>query len=189
MKYKVIGWTFQENYDLENAPLTFASRHAIVDEIKKHGYLFSGYEHQEAFYGCPVLNDGKKRMLSQRGFAGIIAEARGELEPYTYAKYMFGIKKDALIVPDAKIDKNLILSPSELFESFELSVNESTLNSALTLGEITLDDLPYLRYVDSGDTLTLLSKDKKFEFSVLDVDRKKLPSSETATLTIKVLKK
>ncbi len=189
MKYKVIGWTFQENYDLENAPLTFASRHAIIDEIKKHGYLFSGYEHQEAFYGCPVLNDGKKRMLSQRGFAGIMAEARGELAPYSYAKYMFGIKKEALIVPDAQIDKKLILKPSDLVESFELSVSESIVDSALTLGEITLDDLPYLRYVDSGDTLTLLSKDKRFEFSVADVDRKRLSPSENVVLKIKVLKK
>ena len=80
MKYKVIGWTFSDNHNIEDAPLSFAARHAIVDEIKAHGYLFSGEDHQDALYGCPVLNDGKKRACSQRGFAGIMAEAQAAMD-------------------------------------------------------------------------------------------------------------
>lgn len=186
MKYKVIGWTYQENYDLENAPLTFASRHAIVDEIKKHGYLFSGYEHQEYHYGCPVLNDGKKRMLSQRGFAGIMAEAHGELEPYSYAKYMFGINKEALVTPKAFIDETKILTESELLERFSLSVSQEIFYLASENKEITLDDLEELRYVDKGDVITLSFGGSAVDFTVFDVDRRRIQKENKTILTIKL---
>ena len=45
MKYKVIGWTFYEDSSFPHEDLTFAARHAIVDEIKEKGYLFSGYDY------------------------------------------------------------------------------------------------------------------------------------------------
>lgn len=173
MKYKVIGWTFSDNHNIEDAPFSFAARHAIVDEIKAHGYLFSGEDHQDALYGCPVLNDGKKRACSQRGFAGMMAEARGETDTYAYSKYMFGIKRSAVVAPKSEVDKSAILPQDELVESFEIELGETAYYSALQTGEIVLGDLPALRFVDSGDTLVLVCGKERAERLVLEVDREK----------------
>ena len=47
MKYKVIGWTNYENYDILDSKNTigFAESNAIIAEIRKHKYLFSGWHH------------------------------------------------------------------------------------------------------------------------------------------------
>ena len=92
MKYKVIGWTYYEDdtvlsYDGDDS---FAQRNAIIDEIRKHKYRFSGWHHQESWENCvPILNDGRKRLFSQRGWGGIMAEAYGQLGDYDYATFTF----------------------------------------------------------------------------------------------------
>lgn len=187
MRYKVIGWTFSENYDIKNAPLTFAARHAIIDEIKAHGYLFSGYDHQEAWYGCPVLNDGKKRMCSQRGFAGIMAEAHGETDLYSYSKYMFGIKKEAIIAPKSGVDMQAFSKKADLCENFSLNIPEEQYNRVLSENVIILEDLPTLRYIDAGDTLTLAYGSDTTFFEVLGVDRyKDLTNEERLEISMPV---
>ena len=179
MKYKVIGWTFSENYDIENAPLTFAARHAIVDEIIKNGYLFSGYDHQEAWYGCPVLNDGKKRMCSQRGFAGIMAEAHGETELYSYSRYMFGIPQENMTTPKPKVNLQEISEARNLCENFSLKVSEERYVRLLSEGTLILEDLPTLRYIDTFDTVTITYGARNKTFEVLGVDRQKdLPNED-----------
>ena len=92
MKYKVIGWTYYEDYNIPESSKTigFSERNAIIDEIKKHKYLFSGYDHQESFDNCvPILNDGKKRIFSQRGWGGVMAEAYGYMNDYDYVNFTF----------------------------------------------------------------------------------------------------
>ena len=69
MKYKVIGWTYYDNSEILSSGNTigFAERNAIIDEIRKHKYLFSGWQHQENWDGVvPILNDGKKRCSGDR---------------------------------------------------------------------------------------------------------------------------
>ncbi len=58
MKYRVVGCTSADKYDICEENDSFAARHAIVDEIKKKGYSFLGLSHQEEPYCVPVLNDG-----------------------------------------------------------------------------------------------------------------------------------
>lgn len=171
MKYKVVGWTFSDNYDIENAPLSFAARHAIVDAIRENNYLFSGFDHQEAWYGCPVLNDGKKRACSQRGFAGIMAEAHGETELYAYSKYMFAIKEEAKIKPKAIINKQEIVTLSSLRETYTLEVSEKVYLTVLKESFILLQDLAELRYIDSSDFIIIKNDDKVTTFEVLRVNR------------------
>lgn len=179
MKYKVIGWTFSENYDIKSVPLTFAARHAIIDEIKAHGYLFSGYDHQEAWYGCPVLNDGKKRMCSQRGFAGIMAEAHNDTGLYAYSRYMFGIPRDIMITPKPKVNSQEISEARNLCENFSLKVSEEQYARLLSEGMLTLEDLPTLRYIDAFDTVTIAYGAGNTTFEVLGVDRHKdLPNED-----------
>ena len=77
MKYKVIGWTYYDDNEIlySGNTIGFAERNAIIDEIRKHRYLFSGWHHQESWEGVvPVLNDGKKRCYSQRGWGGVMAK-------------------------------------------------------------------------------------------------------------------
>lgn len=171
MKYKVIGWTFSDNYDIENVPLTFAARHAIVDAIRENNYLFSGFDHQEAWYGCAVLNDGKKRACSQRGFAGIMAEAHGETEPYSYSKYMFAIKEKAKIKPKAIINKQEIVATSSLRETYTLEVSKKVYSTVLKEGFIILQDLAELRYIDSSDSIVIKNDDDIKTCEVLSVNR------------------
>ena len=40
MKYKVIGWTYGDDYEFPTSQeqIGFAERNAIIDEIKKHKY-------------------------------------------------------------------------------------------------------------------------------------------------------
>ena len=92
MKYKVIGWTYYDNNEIIDSGnrIGFAERYAIIDEIRKHKYLFSGWDHQESFEGVvPILNDGRKRCFSQRGWGGVMAEAYGHMKDYDYASFTF----------------------------------------------------------------------------------------------------
>lgn len=75
MKLRVVGWVYPY-YTFEEGEVTWSVRNAIIDEIKKHGYFFSGEAHQD--YACtPVLNNGKKYLFSRRGWGDIMAEAHG----------------------------------------------------------------------------------------------------------------
>lgn len=176
MKYKVIGWTSSDNTNIPSAPLTFAARHAIVDEIKSKGYLFSGYDHQEAMWGCPVLSDGKKRDCSQRGFASIMAEAHGETAPYSYSVYMFAIKKEAVVAPQSCIYGSVSPRDEDGREEFELDVSQEIYAQATTENEISIEDLPSLKFIETTDTLTLKCNGTTTAFEVTNVNRgKKMP--------------
>ena len=92
MKYRVVGWTYYDNSEIFNSGNTigFAERNAIIDEIRKHKYLFTGWHHQESCEGVvPILNDGKKRCFSQRGWGGVMAEAYECMGNYDYASFSF----------------------------------------------------------------------------------------------------
>lgn len=73
MKIKVVGWTQYDLHEFDEGDSGWAVRMAVVDDIRKNGYLFSGYAHQEYSNCAPVFNDGKMRRFSQRGFADMIA--------------------------------------------------------------------------------------------------------------------
>lgn len=76
---------------------------ALVDEIRKNGYIFSGYDHQECENYAPVFNDGKIHRFSQRGFADIMAEANGDNDYMAYSLYMFGHDSDKCKFPEKAI--------------------------------------------------------------------------------------
>ncbi len=39
MKYRVIGWTNYDDYDIPTGEETFAVMAAIIDDIREHGYI------------------------------------------------------------------------------------------------------------------------------------------------------
>ena len=175
MKYKVIGWTYYDNEEIlsSNKTIGFAERNAIIDEIKKNKYLFTGYDHQEEYNTVPVLNDGRARLFSQRGFGGLMAEAYNKMNDYDYALYTF----------NESIDERYKKYPLNTFneennkienvenETFEIEINEDLFNIAKNKNPFYLEDLSCLRYIDEDDTLILKCKDESLTFLIKDIDR------------------
>ena len=179
MKYRVVGWA---SYDdrLPQADATWAAYYAIVDEIKKCGYSFSGWSHQEGYCCAPVLNDGKMYLFSQRGWGGLMAEAHGYTGRMDYCMYAFMTDMDSLdkeIRPKNKFDRHTFKPERDLNEKFELEVSQEIFDAAKTYA-IKLDDLPQLRYMDAGDTLSLTCGEQGAEYIVSSVDRDKDISHE-----------
>ena len=178
MKYKVIGWTYYEDDAVldKEGTIGFAERNAIIDEIRKHKYLFSGWHHQESWYGVvPILNDGKKRCFSQRGWGSVMAEAYGYMGDYDYSSFTFYQSID---------DKNLRFAPDDFDlddfvpenienEDFKVEVSEALFEIAKTSNPFYLEDIDELRYLEANDTITLTCNGKPLYFVVKDVDRNK----------------
>ena len=178
MKYKVIGWTWYENYNIpfSNKSIGFAERHAIVDEIKKHKYLFSGYHHQEWWDNCvPILNDGKKRGFSQRGWGGVMAEAYEYFNDYDYAIFTFeqSIKPNAIKIPKHEFKPEEFVSKPLEHEHFDITISSELFEIAKTKNPFYLDDLEELRFIETDDTITLHCNDESITFLVDDINRNK----------------
>ena len=99
MKYKVIGWTDYENCELESESPSWAAIHAIMDEIKEKGFIITGYDHQESYNCVPVLNDGIKRTMSQRGWGRLMADVLGYRGMYDYSLFTYNPKADKSKLP------------------------------------------------------------------------------------------
>ncbi len=89
MKLRVIGWTYYDDPHFEEGENSYAARSAIIADIKEHGYDFTGWHHEESDRGAPVLNDGKIRRYSQRGWGGLMADVYGEVDPFAYSRHAF----------------------------------------------------------------------------------------------------
>ena len=175
MKYKVIGWTAYDDEEVKEARgcIGFAERNAIIDDIRAHGYLFSGWDHQESWDCVPILNDGKKRCYSQRSWGGIMAEAHGMMGNYDYARFTFyeSLDRSKCVYPKSADYPRDFTPETDLNEHFELAVSEDIFALAKRRNPFFLDDDPALRYIDKGDTLTLVCGDERREYLVSDIDR------------------
>lgn len=170
MKLRVVGWTDYEDRIEEGTP-SWAARNVIIDDIKAHGYVFSGWSHQEGFPCVPVLNNGKMYCFSQRGWGGVMAEAHGYYGRMDYAKFAFGWDRANEIRPKEIFNKYNFTPERDLNERFELQVSQVSWDNAHSEHTIKLDDLIELRYLDVGDTLALVCGEQTAEFAVADVDR------------------
>ena len=101
MKYEVIGWTDYDCRTAECAPVDDDAVEAVIADIREHGYMFTGYHHQEYPNCVPVLSDGYCRLFSRRNFAAVMAKAHGYNEPMDYVFFMedFSIREEALHFP------------------------------------------------------------------------------------------
>lgn len=170
MKLRVVGWTWYED-DFEQGERGWAARHAIIDDIKEHGYMFSGWSHQVCDGCAPILNDGKIYCYSQRGWGSIMAEAYGYTDRMDYVRFAFMIEPEEEIHPQQEFDEDEFTLEFDLNERFELEVSQDVFTAAESQCEIKLENLPELRYLDVGDTLALSCGNKSAEYAVVDVDR------------------
>lgn len=87
----VLGWINASNGTscaLNHGQLSEDEYLAIVKDIREHGYLFSGEDHQNAGEPCnPVLEDYTYVDFSVRGWGGVMADARGDFEEMAYTSY------------------------------------------------------------------------------------------------------
>ena len=172
MKLRVVGWAWYDD-DLPQGNVSWAARNAIIDDIKKNDYLFSGLSHQEALDCAPVLNDGKIYRFSQQGWGDVMAEAHGFFGRKDYARFSFGINEEKEVRPLLRFDEDNFIPETDLSEKFTLCVNPSVFRSAQKTAEIKLEVLHKLRYLDKGDNLELICGEDKAEYKVESVERKK----------------
>lgn len=172
MKYRVVGWTDYDNDEVEGVDCnSFAVRNAIIDEIRKKKYFFSGFDHQEMWNCTPVLNDGKKRWFSQRGWGGVMAEAYNYNGKYDYSLFAFGTISDRASYPCDEFEKDKFIPETNLNETFEVEVPEDIFNLAKTKNPFFMDDLQELRFIDKNDTLVLKCGENILNFTIADIDR------------------
>ncbi len=181
MKYRVVGWTEYDNDSVEAESCSEAALQAIIADIKEKGYTFTGYDHQECINGAPVLNDGKKRLFSQRGFGGVMARAHGNFSRMGYAQYAFdwGDDDDKKMPPFERSFCPEDFVPEEnLNEEFTYTVSQELFEKAEKEKSVTLADSEDLLFLDEGDTLTLVCGKEKHSFLVKELTRKRDLSEE-----------
>lgn len=145
-EWRVIGWTTGDwyKYFYNDEPLPDEAYQAVVDDIREHGYLFTGEDYQDSNYCTPVFNNYRMGNFSRRGFGGMMAEAHGHTDQYAYALYTDGwsIKEKKKKFPTGTKNKNIPDAPSII------EVSESVLERAIReTEEPKTDEVCYLSYV------------------------------------------
>lgn len=178
MKHKVIGWTYYDDTEIldSNSTVSIAETNTIIDEIKRHKYLFSGWHHQESYNGVvPILNDGRKRCFSQRVWGYIMAEAYGYTGEYDYSLFAFNhfIDDDKLKFAPCDFDIDCYKPKIIKNEHFKINVTKEIFEIAKVSNPFYLEDLKELRYIDENDTITLNYNNEKLTFIVKDIHKDK----------------
>ena len=172
MKIRVIGWTYYSDSDYPDMEITNGKHHAVIDEIRKHQYLFSGFSHEERFGCTPVFNDGSKGSWSQRGWGSLMAEAYEEEGMYAYSAYTYELNNE--VYPKDYVDNSLIEDPNSLYEEYEIIIDneEDFLNlshiSSYKLVKEKVNDK--YRYMSIGDTIVFVYNDNKIKKVIADME-------------------
>lgn len=76
---KIIGWTHWDDLRFKEDTSTMEEdlerRRMISEELRKKGYKFNGYYHQDGEFGVPVFDDGTTYQCTFRTWGGIMANA------------------------------------------------------------------------------------------------------------------
>lgn len=112
--YKVVGWTWWNDPDYIDAPLTDEVVDAVAQEIRNNGYCFGGDAHQNHSGCVPVLNTGQAVRCSMRVWGTIMA--RANFEGSFSLDYMGWytnncIQDDAIKYPNEDVDESLFIHP------------------------------------------------------------------------------
>ena len=175
MKLKVIGWTYYDDPNYEYFETTWATHNAVLQDVKDNCYLFTGYHHQEYNYCCPVLNNGKKIIFTQRGFGGLMAKAHGYNKTYDYSLFTFppNPRDEHFKIPKIKPDKSLIVDEKTLYETYEINADMETIATADVKNQLRLEDLDKYALIEVGDIVKLINDKHTTKYKVISVDRVK----------------
>jgi ASC-1-like (ASCH) protein len=167
MKHKIIGWTNceDEHYPIRDE-VSPSARQAIIEEIRKYGYLFGGDVHEEL---SPVFNDGTMASYSWRGWGDVMAEAWKMKNDSGYA-YM-NCYMDELIEASARkypaddVDIDKIVPLEDIKETFTISLDNQQFD-AIANGESKVKlELAYeiRKTLDVGDYIEFVKQDNTDE--------------------------
>ncbi len=158
MKVRVVGWTHYGDSRFESDGITYAEMEAIVDDIKENGYMFTGMHHQGCKYCVPVLNDGKKRTFSERGFGKIMARGHDVFRSGGYVDYAFnwGYSDEELKMPGEEREIKEAFEPeTDLNEEFEIQVTKEQFDEIRASLKLTFSHEHKYRYMSCGDYLVV----------------------------------
>lgn len=108
-KLKIVGWTnFECKYPTKNCyDEKFREIMQLIgEEVVKHGYSFSGQDHQNEPTGVPVFSDGTCLRASMRAWGYIMAAIYSAIEDteVTYMDYYMDCYKEKLMPEYHEID-------------------------------------------------------------------------------------
>lgn len=177
MKYKVIGWTYAGNEMFpRHEKITPCVSAAVVEDIRKHGYLFGGNQHEDY---CPVLNDGTYVLYTCRDWGAIMAQAHGEVGDNAHALACITqlINEKAITYPEwNKQDVRRIVPKEMLAETFAMRLADDMFD-AVKAGtkkvEIRLWD-DKRQKVDIGDYIEFVrigDRNQRVKRKVVDIVR------------------
>ncbi len=174
MKYEVVGWTYYEA-DYPDVDCSWAIRTCVENDIRKNGYVFSGYEHQEGYKTVPVLNTGEKVTFSRRGFANVMSDAHGYTGPYDYSFYMEyqSISPSSRKLPIKSPSKQDFVEKSTIVEHFVLEVDPEQWQLLQAKGKVSIVNTPALDFIDKDDTITIKCGEQEYQGVVANVDKEK----------------
>lgn len=175
MKLKVIGWTYYDDPNYEYFETTWATHNAVLQDVINNGYEFTGYHHQEYDYCCPVLNNGKKIIFSQRGFGGLMAKAHGFNKTYDYSIFAYPVNPNSKEYKFPKVSPNdsLIVEEKTLYETYEIDADIETIAIADIKNQLRLKDLEEYALIEVGDIVKLINDKHTTKYKVVSVDRVK----------------
>lgn len=191
MKLKVIGWTFYDDDKYPDGEVDEASYQAILDDIKRNGYVFTGWHHQEIDKCAPVLNDGCIRRFTQRAWGRIMADALDKKEPYAYSFFAFYTPFDGdmkIKIPEQGVNEEEIVPEEDVFEEYIIEADEKLLGEALENDEICLPEDNEKGCIRKNDIMILVNKGLEYRFRVEDIEYKKdLPLADIRAYTYMAL--
>ncbi len=198
--YKVVGWTWWDNFDYENAPLSDDVIDAVVEEIKAHGYSFGGDSHQNKDGCVPLLNTAQAVRCSMREWGGIMAIAYlGRCVDLAYMGWYMDCCTNELVYPEEHIDESLFTHP----HYFKTGINSKRMDALLKEGSCidvlaTWDEVENIAAGDFGDlcafdgnsdwTRVRIKNVTRFENPKAFIDSDIFPKTDIAHLTGYVLK-
>lgn len=170
MKYKVIGWTSFDDDALPNGEATFGAQNAILDEIRKKEFEFTGWDHQNSFAGVPVLNNGYKYCYTTRGWGALMAEAHGYTGYFDYSNYSFGSLYDERKHPDwvneDDYDLDDIEKIEDIAETFTINISEETAKEIKETKRFKTTPTKSKRYIDAHDKVLFKTPVEEFILTI-----------------------
>ena len=120
-----------------------AAENAIIEDIRKHGYVFSGNYHQYGQNGAPVFSDGTLCMCSMRHWGDIMYRAIGAGEDED-PEEGFGYCMYAWEVPgkEKRPSNHRYLSPATVVQMFQKSHPERYQKVVLKMREEDYGQIP-----------------------------------------------
>ncbi|MBR1747223.1 MAG: hypothetical protein IJ735_03295 [Clostridia bacterium] len=167
---RVLGWTtFDEHNFVGNKCNrlgyggTDKEDEAVAEDIRAHGYFFSGNEHQDGYDCAPVLDDYRMIRYSTRHFGWVMAKAHGEDPKKNYSAYAwnFGMDRKDLVRPTGKRTLANVTPPKT-----EFSVPKSLYREMFEASGYAT--LLAKRISETGDKNYLLTDEDKYTDSFYD---------------------